>query len=232
MTEESLSLVQKLANIRSMSDVVVKTKSGYNYKYADLPTVLANITAGMKKYGVSLIPMICPGTASVSQNVIINSKVDKTGKPFETRTTEMLFCAEMIFRWVNDDNPEEYLDVPWYTTGSMTDPAQSMSASMTYTLRRFLVAYFQIAEEDTDVDAYRSKQKAAEEAEGKEIAAAVIKQFDTVVRSYMADHPDDGDKVRRFVSKYVKDGLYQKIKNPDIAGKLLADFREEFKVKE
>lgn len=229
---ENLNLYQKLAKIRAMSDVVVKDKSGYNYKYADLATVLANITAGMKKYGVSLVPMICPGTAQVSQNVITELKMDKTGKQFEKRTTEMLFCAEMVFRWINDDNPEEYLDVPWYTTGSMSDPSQSTGSAMSYALRQYLISFFQIAQEENDVDAYRSKQKAAEEAEGKEIAAALIAQFDTVVRSYMADHPDDGDKVRRFVSKYVKDGLYQKIKNPDIAGKLLADFREEFKVKE
>lgn len=54
--QEELSLVQKLAKIRAMSDVVVKGKRGYNYTYADITEILAHITAGMKKYGVTLIP--------------------------------------------------------------------------------------------------------------------------------------------------------------------------------
>ena len=64
---ETLNLIQKLAKIRAISDVVAKEKRGYNYSYADITTILAKITAGMKKYGVSLIPQIVPGTANVEQ---------------------------------------------------------------------------------------------------------------------------------------------------------------------
>lgn len=38
---EQLNLVQKLAKIRAMSDVVSKEKRGYNYSYADITTILA-----------------------------------------------------------------------------------------------------------------------------------------------------------------------------------------------
>ena len=51
---ETLNLIQKLAKIRAISDVVAKEKRGYNYSYADITSILAKITAGMKKYGVSL----------------------------------------------------------------------------------------------------------------------------------------------------------------------------------
>ena len=168
--DESLNLYQKLAKIRAISDVVSKDKKGYNYTYADIAAILANITGGMKKYGVSLIPAIVPGTASIEQNVIVNTKVDKTGKAYNQTTTEMLFNADMVFRWVNDDDPNETIEVPWFVTGSMTDPAQAMGAGLTYTQRQFLTAYFQIAQTDSDIDAYRSKQKAAEVAEEKTIA--------------------------------------------------------------
>lgn len=79
MADEQLNLVQKLAKIRSIADVVSKDKRGYNYSYADITQILAKITAGMKKYGVSLIPQVVPGTTEVVQNVVTNTKVDKTG---------------------------------------------------------------------------------------------------------------------------------------------------------
>ena len=64
---EDLTLVQKLAKIRAISDVVYKEKKGYNYTYASITTILANITAGMKKYKVSLHPCIVPNTAETRQ---------------------------------------------------------------------------------------------------------------------------------------------------------------------
>ena len=96
-TTETSSLIQKLAKIRVMSDVVKKDKKGFNYSYVQVTTILASITAGMKKYGVSLIPSIVPGTSSVSQNVIENVKMSKDGNAVTTKTTEMLFFGEMNF---------------------------------------------------------------------------------------------------------------------------------------
>lgn len=125
MAEEQMNLVQKLAKIRAISDVVSKEKRGYNYTYADITTILAKITAGMKKYGVSLIPQIVPGTSHVEQNVVTNTKFDKTGKAYDNTTTEMLVTADMVFRWINDENPDEFIEVPWFVTGSQSDPSQA-----------------------------------------------------------------------------------------------------------
>ena len=129
---EQFNLVQKLAKIRAMSDVVTKEKRGYNYSYADITTILANITGGMKKYGVSLIPAIVPESASIEQSVIVNTKFDKTGKPYEQKATEMLVRAGMTFTWVNDDNPSETIVVPWFVTGSQGDPSQAFGSGLTY----------------------------------------------------------------------------------------------------
>lgn len=49
MADTKLNLVQKLAKIRAISDVVSKEKRGYNYSYADITTILANITAGIRR---------------------------------------------------------------------------------------------------------------------------------------------------------------------------------------
>lgn len=227
---ERLSLVQKLAKIRAMSDVVSKEKSGYNYKYADMTTILAKITSGMKKYGVSLIPSIVPGTASIDQNTIVKTKIDKTGKPYDLKATEMLVRADMTFTWVNDDDPEDKIDVPWFVTGSQEDPSQALGSGLTYCTRYFLTNYFQIAQPDTDVDAYRSKQKAAEMSEDQAIAAELIEKFDIKLKQYLADHPEDAEKekVKKFLSRFAKNANYFAIKEPALAAKLLDDFQTTF----
>lgn len=229
MSEELvMNLYQKLSKIRALSDVAQKSRKGYGYTYTDIVAILANVTAGMKKYGVSLIPSIVPGTAQVSQNIVVNTKMDKTGKSYENKTTEMLFTAEMVFKWVNDDNPEEFIEVPWYITGAQSDPSQALGSGMTYTMRQFLTSYFQIAQSDSDVDEYRSKQKEAEVAESKAVAEEIIANFDTLLKTYLADHADMKDKVVKFISKFAKNGNYFAIKEPNLAAKLLEDFNKNF----
>lgn len=225
---EQLNLVQKLAKIRAISDVVSKEKKGYNYSYADITTILANITAGMKKYGVSLIPSIVPGTSEVIQNVVVNTKFDKTGKAYDQTVTEMLVKADMVFKWVNDEKPDDYIEVPWVVTGSQGNPSQALGSGLTYCTRYFLCNYFQIAQADSDVDTYRSKQKAAEASEDKAIAEGIIEQFDTILKKYLADHQDKTDEVKKFTSKFAKNANYLAIKEPALASKLLEDFQKTF----
>ena len=227
-----LTLHQKLASIRSMCDVVQKGKRGYNYTYTDITEILAKVTAGMKKYGVMLIPSMVPDTSSVTQNVIRKTKVDKTGTPYEQVDTEMLFCTQMLFTWVDTDNPEDKIEVPWYATGSMSDCSQALGGSCTYTMRQFLTSFFQIAQSDNDVDAYRSKQKEAEVAEEVEVATEIIKKLDKEVKDYLETNSDKqeevGKELRKFFTKYVKDANYNKVKESKLAGKMLSDFENTF----
>lgn len=229
--QESLSLIQKLAKIREISDVVKKDKRGYNYSYADITNILASITAGMKKWGVSLIPLIVPQTAQSEQLISVNTKVDKSGKAYDNTTTEMLVSADMIFKWVNDDNTQDFIEVPWFVIGAQSDPSQAFGSGITYCTRYFLTSYFQIAQTDTDVDAYRSKQKEAEETEDRAIAEQIVRDFDLYIKGFLADNPEHADKAKRFISRYVKNSNYLSIKNPEIASKLSEEFKTKFETK-
>lgn len=222
---EKLNLVQKLAKIRAMADAVSKDKQGYGYKYADLPPILAMVTAGMNKYGVSLIPLLTPGATTVEQVVTVNTKVDKaTKQTFDQKSTEVLVRSEMVFRWIDDDNPSDSIDVPWVIIGSQSDPSQAFGSGLTYCTRYFLTTYFNIAIVDSDVDGYRSQQKAAAEAEDKQIAEALITEFDSKLRQYLADHPEKKAELEMFVANYAKKGNYLAIKDPALAAKLSTDF--------
>ena len=229
MAEERLNLIQKLAKIRSIADVAVKDKKGFNYSYADITQILASVKSGMKKYGISLIPTITPGTSTVTQVVNATTKFTKTGEMYEQKTSEMLYQADMIFRWVDDANPDDHIDVPWTVTGSQADPSQAFGSAMTYCTRYFLVNFFQIAQAAAeDVDSYRSRQKEAEVSEEKAIAEEIIKQFDTVFRAFLADNPDKVDELKKFVQRYVKSADYFKIKDPALASKLFEDFKSAY----
>ena len=228
MSEENLSLIKKLAKIRNISDVAQKNKQGYGYTYTDITEILANVTAGMKKYGVSLLPSIVPGTSKIEQVTTVNTKTDKQGRTYDKKDTEMLFSADMVYKWVNDDNPEEFIEIPWAVVGAQSDPSQSLGSGLTYCSRYFLTNYFQIAQSDVDVDAYRSKQKAAEASEDKAIAEAIIEQFDTILKQFLADNQDKKDEVKKFISKYVKNANYPAIKDPALASKLLEDFKNTY----
>ena len=233
MAETGLNIYQKLAKIRAIADVAKKDSKGYGYKYTSLEQILSKVTAGMKKYGVSLIPTIIPGTANVDQNVVVNTKVDKVdGSHYDSTSTEMLFTADMVYIWVNDDSPEDRIEVPWFVTGSQADPSQATGSGLSYCTRYFLTNYFQIAQTDTDVDAYRSKQKEAEASEDVAIAEEIIQNVDLMVKSYLSDHPDNRDAVLKFVSKFAKNGNYNAIKEPNLAAKLMTDFENKFLNKE
>jgi len=233
MAEEKLNLIQKLAKIRSIADVAVKDKKGYGYSYADITQILASVKSGMKKYGISLIPKIVPGTSRVEQVVTESTKFTKQGEPYVQKSSEMLYHADMIFQWI-DDETGETIDVPWTVTGAQSDPSQAFGSAMTYCTRYFMTNYFQIAQiAAEDVDAFRSRQKEAEASEEKAIADGIITQFDKEFKSYFADHPDKADELGKFLSRYVKKNSagkydYFKIREPALASKLLEEFRKTY----
>lgn len=228
--EEKLNLYQKLAKIRKIADVVQKSKRGYNYNYSDITEILAKVKGGEEEYGVSLIPSIVAGTAKTTPNSTTTPMFDKTGKSYQKVTNEMLFSADMVFRWVNNDNPEEFIDIPWAVTGSQSDPSQAMGSGLTYTMRQFLTNYFQIATTDDDPDTFRSKQKAAQESEKVSIASEIIEHLDGLIRIYLADKPDQKEDVLNFSKKYVRGGNYTKIKDPAVAAAMLEDFKKKYGV--
>lgn len=229
---QKMNLYQKLAKIRAIADAVRKTKAGHNYTYADISDILAKITAGMQKYNVSLIPGITPGTTVINQVVSVNTKLDKAGKSYDKTTTEMLVKADMKFTWVNDENPSETIEVPWSLTGSQSDPSQAFGSGLTYCTRYFLTNYFQMAQLNTDVDAYRSKQKEAEESEDKAIAKGIVDNIYKLVQEYIGNDDSKKADVVKFMKKYVKDSNYLKITDPTLAAKVLEDFTNTYINKE
>lgn len=69
-------------------------------------------------------------------------------------------------------------------------------------------------------------------AEDKMIAGQIIAAFDELVKGFLKNNESRAEDVKKFVSRYVKGGNYFAITESTLAAKLLADFKETFKIKE
>ena len=224
-----LNLYQKLAKIRKSVEVLEKDKDGYNYRYVTDALILSKITGLMDSLHVSLIPSVKPGTMTVTPYAYSKTKVNKrTGEVYEEKSAEILTQAEMLYSWINDDNPAERIEIPWVMVGQQEDASQSFGSGLTYTYRYFLLKYFGISTVEDDPDNWRSRQREAAEAEGKEASAKIIGEVDTLVKQYLAEHTDQREEIVKFLSRYVKGGNYTKITEPVMATKLLNDFKAAY----
>lgn len=231
---EVLNLQQKLAKIRKMTEVMQKNKKGFNYKYTSIDEILARVTAGMNKYGVSLIPKITPGSEVVTPHHYEKVKFTKDGKQYAEPINEIITQACITYVWINDNNPEEFIEVPWFIVGSQQDPAQALGSGLTYGLRQFMIQFFQIATlDDEDPDNWRSKQRDAEEIEDRMIAEKIVEQIHTMVTDHLSGHPDDKQKIISITKKYVKENgkasaNYFALTSSNVASELLAALQAEF----
>ena len=230
--QQNLNIYQKLAKIRKQVEVIQRNKKGYGYTYVSEDEILAKISGFMDKYALSLIPSVVHNSSIVSPYSTKKTKSTNKGEIYEENVNEVLVSADMVFTWVNNENPEERVDVPWILVGHQSDGSQSFGSGLSYAMRYFLLKFFNIATPDEDPDKWRSKQRAAGAAEDKMIAEEIISRFDTLVKDYLASNPDKAEEVKKFVAKYVKGGNYFAITESVLASKLIADFKETFKIKE
>lgn len=220
-----MNLYQKLAEIRQMATVVKKSKKGFGYSYSPEEEILANVTAGMNKYGVSLIPRL-PSGVTVTPYTYTKRKFAKDGTVLpDDIVNEILITGNLEFTWVDNENPVDTIVVPWAVVGQQNDASQAFGSSLTYCQRYFLLKYFQSATTDGDVDAYRSKQKETEEKEEREISKAIIDAVHASVTAFISKYPDKRADIASLIKKHViVDGKgspdYYKVTKIDVANTL------------
>ena len=229
---EEMNLYQKLAKIRKQVEVIRKNKKGFNYSYVSDDEILARVSVFLDKYGISLIPNVSMGTLKVEPYTYKKTKVSKQGEIYEETVNEVLVSADMTWTWVNNNKPEERINVDWVLVGQRADASQALGSALTYTNRYFLLKFFNIATPDNDPDNFRGKQREAEAAEDRAIADEIINTFDEELKEFLESHKGKTEDAKKLVAKYVKDGNYFKIKESAVAAKLLDDFEKTFLDKE
>ena len=222
---KSMNLYERLAMIRKNVEVVQKNKAGFGYTYVTDDELFAKITGAMTKYHVTLIPTVVPGTSEVLPYKY--DKVNKKTKELEPQN-EILVKAEMLYRWVNNDDPNESIEVPWILVGQQADASQAFGSGLTYSMRYFILKYFDVATPDDDPDNWRSKQREAEAAEERAVAQELIAQFDADFRAWLASHPDKREDAIAFFKGFEKNGNYKNISDPRLAAKMRSEFDAKF----
>lgn len=223
-----MNLYEKLERIRKLVEVLRKDKKGFNYKYTTEESVLAKVTFGMAKYHVSLVPSITPNTATSQLINYENVKVTKDGKAIKSPVNEYLVQAEMTYTWVNNDNMEDRIVVPWLLVGSQSDPSQAFGSGLTYSNRYFILKFFHVATTEDDPDNWRQKQAEAKAIEGAEVCKSIIEQIDKKVKSMLKDDKDG--KIKTKITETLKDNIvingkksanYINLTEPEMAAKAL-----------
>lgn len=229
---ETQNIYQKLARIRKQVEVVQKDKKSYTGNYVSDATLLAKITGLMHKLHLSLIPGVVPGSTRIEPYMYQKTKSLKNGTIITENVNEVLVASDTTWTWVNDDNPEEKIIVPWTMVGQQSDASQAFGSGLTYSFRYFLLKYFNCATPDDDPDNWRGLQKKAEEEaaqrEKESLALEIINEVHSNVLSFLELHKDERESVTKITQKYAKQkdkpsNNYFTIKDPVVARKLKED---------
>ena len=234
---EGLNLLQKLAKIRKVVEVLQKDKQGYGYKYVTEEQILSKITGLMDRLGVSLLPGIVPGTTVMEPYHYEKTKATKDGKVYQEQVNEILIKADTTWTWVDNANPEDRISIPWSLVGQQSDASQAFGSGLSYSSRYFLLKYFNVSTTEDDPDNWRTKQKEAEDAEQHEIAKGIVEQIKAKLSRYIAKHPEAEKDVIAVIKQHVFERgkpstNYLTIKDPIIATKLMDDLNDKFSEEE
>lgn len=146
-TAAPLNLFQKLVEIRKNIPALRKDAKGYNYDYVTGSQVLLGIQQAMNALGVLLFP-------NVTAHEVAHGEV-QTNKGKKVQYT---VHGEMTYTWINSDNPQEMLEVPFMFAGSNDDISKAMGSALTYAERYFLIKFFNLPTDVDDPDRYNNQQ--------------------------------------------------------------------------
>ncbi len=224
-TNKTKNIYQKLETIFDLVDVLQKTKSGHNYTYVPEEEILAKITVGLKQEGLQVYPSIVPGTLKIEgQNY---ERVKNTNKEtmLKIPVHENVVSADMVFTWVNLENPIERIEVPWIVVGQQLDASQAFGSGLSYCVRYFYLKYFHVATTQDDPDVWRSKQAEVVEKQNSEITAEVLSELTDTISAYLKGHESPKEAqvgLTEFVTKHNEGKAnYMKITDLDKARVLL-----------
>lgn len=187
----NLNIHQKILKIAEAAGILQRTKEGYGYKYVPEEEIQAKVTGAMQKHGVMLYCQIQPNTTKITPISYERVKYTSKGERRVTPVNEVIVSAEALYTWVNTDNPDEKIEIPWIVIGQMEDASQAFGAACTYCNRYFLMKTLQLATTESDPDNYRSKQK--ESADYEDIKVAQEKQ--EALRAKIKEVVDAGAKL-------------------------------------
>lgn len=145
-----MNIYEKLLEIRKSIPYLQKKEKGQNCQYVKGSEILALIRPKIDDTGLLLIPSVV--------NTEITNVTVLEGNPAKEKVKQIV-NANMVFTWINVENPEEKLEVPFACFGMQNDISMAFGSALTYTERYFLLKFFNIPTDKDDPDTFQKKNK-------------------------------------------------------------------------
>lgn len=189
--KQKLNLYQKLVEVRKSIDLFTKDTQGYGYRYVSGSQILSKIKSKLDELQILLIPVVLNQSHETFDYKVYDKETKK-----EREKTDFIVTADMKYVWVNAENPEERIEIPWQTMGQQDDISKAFGSGLTYSERYFLLKFFGVPTDDEDPDARDTRGKKQTNK------LATNKQLDLIT-----------NLIKKNVSqKYSFDDLYQHLK--------------------
>ncbi|MED3974553.1 ERF family protein [Priestia megaterium] len=135
------NIYQKLVAIRKTIDAFTKDSESFGYSYVSGSQVLHKIKDKMDELEVVLMPQV------LNQH---HETFDYVAKGKEK--TDFIVTGDMKYVWVNAENPEDKIEIPWQFMGQQDDISKAFGSGLTYSERYFLLKFFGVPTDSDDPD--------------------------------------------------------------------------------
>jgi len=148
-----MDIYQKLLEVRKAVPYLKKDAEGFNFKFVSSSKTLGALRDKMDEMGLLLVP-------SVTAFEVRDHETEKKKHEYFTILT-------MVFKWVNAEEPKEFIECQW--TGQGLDSGEKgVGKALTYGEKYFLLKFFNIATDKDDPDAFQNgKQEKKSKKEEK-----------------------------------------------------------------
>lgn len=128
-----MNLYQKIVEVRKVAGGFSKDSKSYSYDYVSGNQILSKIKDTMNEHNLLLVPSTRLGEHS-------------------TQGKDIVVKGEMTYTWINGDNPEERLEIPWAYYGQQNDISKAYGSALTYSERYFLLKCLGLPTDEDDPD--------------------------------------------------------------------------------
>ncbi|WP_237687845.1 ERF family protein [Mammaliicoccus lentus] len=142
------NLYQRILDVKANIEGFTKDTEGYKYNYVEGSQILHKIRKKMEDNSLLLFPSVKQASYSEIQ-VLVNGK----------KKPNILVQMDMTYTFLNTDNPEEQLVIPFFAIGHQDDTSKAYGTSLTYAERYFLLKFFSIPTDEDDADAKQKREK-------------------------------------------------------------------------
>lgn len=144
-----MNLYQKIIEIRKTIEAFSKDTHGFGYNYVSGTQVLAKIKPKMDELGIIL--------KVETENIIWQTFDYRTAKDEEK--TDFIISGDVIYTWINADNPEEREATKFNIFGQQDDISKAFGSGLTYSERYFILKTLQAPTDSDDPDSKDTKGK-------------------------------------------------------------------------